>query len=82
MCNIEGREFEVLSVETPNSFDLNIIISLSKNFSPEEIITNLSAEQKELVILGVEYMRDSNEPVNMSLYLVYEALTIAQNSVL
>ena len=72
----------MLSVETPNSFDLNIIISLSKNFSPEEIITNLSAEQKELVILGVEYMRDSNEPVNMSLYLVYEALTIAQNSVL
>lgn len=74
MKHVDQKRLRKLDEQEPNSFDLNIIIELSKNYLPKDIVDNLSKNQKEIVVLGVECMKDFNNLVNENSYLVYRKI--------
>jgi len=78
--HVDQERLRKLDEQEPNSFDLNIVIELSKNYAPKDIVDNLSINQKEIVVLGVECMRDFNNPINENLYLVYKEIVDRRNA--
>lgn len=69
----------LLARDEPNAFDLKIAERLCKGYSPSTVCSMLTNDQKEIVVIGVEFEHDCGNIVSPNLKSVYEHIIEEQS---